>query len=129
MTAHAARRHSAWKGTTSESSGVTPRGHHPSSKSSDVPPTGTNPLEQLPVRGFAPDVEPVKSGRGVNTIRPLGGLEFAYSPFAGDTTRPLPVVLAPGTFLNARICARLASESCARGGSIGASRVPDGEHP
>jgi oxygen-independent coproporphyrinogen-3 oxidase len=37
------------------------------------------------------------------------GVELALTRFAGETTRPVPVVLTHGTFSNARICGQLAA--------------------
>src|SRR5207249_1742509 len=36
------------------------------------------------------------------------GVELALTRFAGNATRPVPVVLTHGTFSNGRICSRLA---------------------
>lgn len=43
------------------------------------------------------------------------GVELALTRFAGEATRPVPVVLTHGTFSNARICGRLAGYLAGQG--------------
>ncbi len=42
-------------------------------------------------------------------VKTTDSVELALTRFAGETTRPVPVVLTHGTFSNARICGRLAA--------------------